>query len=289
MKSSRLWWGALLLCACLGASALEPYVHADRQAAADLSSQMARVEQRLSAAGFTVVGRHQPAGLPDRGTVVVTDKVLLESVRGAGIMAAPLHVGVFADGQVSFANPEYWLRALLRGQPEVASRLGASLRERLGNALGAGKPFGGDVPAADLPDYRYMIGMERFDTRAELREFGSFDEALKTVRDNLAAKVGRTAKVYEIVQPERRLAVFGVAMNDPSQGEGWWVGKIGAEHMAALPYEIYIVDGKVMAPYGRYRIALGWPSLGMGTFMGIVNAPGAIQSTLTQVAGGTGN
>lgn len=283
--SSRLWLGALLLCASLGASALEPYVQAERQPPADLPGQMARIEQRLSAAGFTVVGRHQPAGLPDRGTVVVTDKSLLEAVRGAGIMAAPLRVGVFADGQVSVANPEYWLRALLRGQPELAARLGSSLRERLAQALGAGKPFGGDVPAADLPEYRYMIGMERFDTRAELRDFASFDEALRTVRDNLAAKVGKTRKVYEIVLPERRVAVFGVAMDDSAQGEGWWVNKIGAEHLAALPYEVYIVDGKVFAPFGRYRIALGWPSLGMGTFMGIVNAPGIIQSTLGQVAG----
>jgi hypothetical protein len=285
MKSPRLWLGALLLCASLGALALEPYLLADKQAPSDLASQMARVEQRLTAAGFTVVGRHQPAGLPERGTVVVTDKALLDAVRGTGIIAAPLRVGVQADGQVSYANPDYWLRALLRGQAELAARLGAGLRERLGQALGAGKPFGGDVPAADLPDYRYMIGMERFDTRAELREFASFDEALKTVRDNLSAKVGRTSKVYEIVQPDRRLAVFGVAMNDAAQGEGWWVGKIGAEHMAALPYEVYIVDGKVFAPFGRYRIALGWPSLGMGTFMGIVNAPGIIQSTLGQVAG----
>ncbi|MBN8487345.1 MAG: hypothetical protein J0M20_06425 [Burkholderiales bacterium] len=285
MKLSQACLGVLLLCGSLGAAALEPYVHADRQAAADLTGQMARVEQKLTAAGFSVVGRHQPPGLPDRGTLIVTDKGLLEAVRGAGIMAAPLRVGVSADGQISYANPEYWLRALLRGQPEVAGRLGSSLRERLGQALGAGKAFGGNVPAADLPDYRYMIGMERFETRAELRDLASFDEALKTVRDNLAAKVGKTLKVYEIVLPERRVAVFGVAMNDSSQGEGWWVPRIGADHMAALPYEVYIVDGKIMSPFGRYRIALGWPALGMGTFMGIVNAPGIIQATLGQVAG----
>jgi hypothetical protein len=32
--------------------------------------------------------------------------------------------------------------------------------------------------------------------------------------------------------PDRKLAVFGVAMNDPGDGEGWWMNKIGADHIA---------------------------------------------------------
>jgi hypothetical protein len=31
---------------------------------------------------------------------------------------------------------------------------------------------------------------------------------------------------------------------------------------------------------------LAWPALGMGQFMGIMNAPEAIRTTLTRVAGG---
>ena len=40
----------------------------------------------------------------------------------------------------------------------------------------------------------------------------------------------------------------------------------------------YIVDGKVSALFARYRIALSWPALGMGQFMGIVRAPDAIHA-----------
>jgi len=57
--------------------------------------------------------------------------------------------------------------------------------------------------------------------------------------------------------------------------------------MAGLPYELFIVGNKVYALYARYRIALAWPALGMGQFMGIINAPEAIRGTLAQVAGGT--
>jgi hypothetical protein len=99
--------------------------------------------------------------------------------------------------------------------------------------------------------------------------------------------VGTTSRVYEVLMPEKKMAVFGVAMNSQSEGENWWVNKIGADHMAGLPYELFIVDNKVYATYARYRIALAWPALGMGQFMGIINAPEAIRNTLTHVAGGT--
>ena len=43
---------------------------------------------------------------------------------------------------------------------------------------------------------------------------GSFAEAVKTVRENLSKGVSKTTKVYEVVMPDRKLAVFGVAMNE---------------------------------------------------------------------------
>jgi hypothetical protein len=76
-----------------------------------------------------------------------------------------------------------------------------------------------------------------------------------------------------------------VALNDPEQGEAWWAGKIGPDHVAALPYEIYIVGSTVYALYARYRIALSWPALGMGQFMTIVRAPDAIHTTMGRLAG----
>ena len=81
-------------------------------------------------------------------------------------------------------------------------------------------------------------------------------------------------------------AVFGVALNDAKEGEGWWVKTIGTDNIAALPYEIYVVNNKVSHLFARFRIALGWPNVGMGSFMRIVEAPGIIRDTLTVVAGG---
>jgi len=271
--------------ACL---ALAPYVQGARLPAADLSAELGTVEKKLQAAGFTVIGRHMPKGVAG-ATVIVTDAGILDAigkVGGPAITAAALRVGVQADGTVSYMNPDYWYRAFVRGKFGQVQAAVQAAQARLVQALGEGKPFGGDVDADDLPSYRYMFGMERFDSdNSLLATHASFEAALASVRANLAKGAGDTAKVYEVVMPERKIAVFGVAMNSADSGEGWWVNKIdGASHVAALPYELFIVDNKVYALYARYRIALSWPELGMGQFMGIMNAPNAIQDTMIKVA-----
>jgi hypothetical protein len=288
----KLIAGVLLTLMTTVGWALPPYVSGEKQPAADVKTQLAQVERKLKAEGFAVVGSHLPRGLPQHGSLIVTDRALLDAVRSAGgvaIVGAGLRVGVKSDGTVSYMNPEYWYRAYLRAGFDAAQPAVRSAQERLAKALGAGAGFGGDVPAAELAGYRYMFGMERIDSlRNELRSFGSFEEALRTVQDSLGKNVAGTAKVYEVVMPESRLAVIGVAMNDAEQGEAWWAGKIGPDHVAALPYEIYIVDKTAYALYGRYRIALSWPALGMGQFMGIVRAPDVIHTTMGRLAGVTG-
>ncbi len=284
----RLIASLLFMLAAPAVLALAPYVRGARLPAAELPAQMAAVEQKLQAAGFTVLGRHLPKGLGGSGTLVVTDAGLLDAigkVGGSAITAAVLRVGVQADGSVSYTNPEYWQRAFVRGKYGQVQGAGKAAQSRLVQALGEGQPFGGDVEADDLASYRYMFGMERFDASSELVSHASFDEALATVRANLAKGTADTAKVYEVVMPERRIAVFGVAMNNAENGEGWWVRKIeGSAHVAALPYELFIVDNKVYALYARFRIALSWPELGMGQFMGIFSAPHVIHDTMSKVA-----
>jgi hypothetical protein len=284
----------LILCLSLvfsahASMALSPYVRGAKLPTAELSAQVVAVEQKLQAAGFTVIGRHLPKGLPQNATVVVTDPGILDAIRaigGSAVIASGIRVGVQSDGSVSYMNPDYWYRAYLRGKFGSAQAAVKAAQARLVQALGEGKPFGGDVDADDLPSYRYMFGMERFDSgNSELASHASFEEALATVQANLAKSLGDTSKVYEVVMPDRKVAVFGVAMNSADSGEAWWVNKIqGADHVAALPYEIFIVDNKVYALYARYRIALAWPDLGMGQFMGIINAPDAIRNTMSRLA-----
>jgi hypothetical protein len=289
MKKLVLW--CILLFSSQLCHALAPYTQGNKLPPADLPAQLAQLEKMLQAEGFTVIGRHTPKGLPQHASVVVTDPAMLEALRaigGSAIIASGIRVGVQSDGSVSYMNPDYWYRAYLRGQFKAAQAAVKSVQARLAKALGEGQGFGGDVAEGDLANYRYMFGMERFDSaNSELKGYASFEEALKVVQENLSKGVANTHRDYEVVMPEQKIAVFGVAMNDPGNGEGLWVNKIGADNIAGLPYELFIVGNKVYATYARYRIALAWPALGMGQFMGIISTPEAIRNTLVRVAGGT--
>jgi len=280
--------GLLLATHALLASALQPYLATDKLAAGETKAVMAAAEAKLTGAGFKVVGQHLPPAIASHGVLVVTDEALTQALLGIGgtaVIGIPIRVGVKNDGTVSAVNLEYWLRAYLRKDYAKAENAVKATMAKLEKALGAGKPFGGEVETSDLPTYRYLAGMERFGDKAELKSFVSFDEAIAAVRDGLAKGVAKTAKVYELVYPEQKLAVFGVAMNDADNGEGWWVKKIGVDHIAALPWEIYVTEGKVQALYARYRTALAWPSLGMFQFMGISSHPDSTLEMLRQVVG----
>ena len=270
--------------------ALSPYYYGDKVQAGDIPAVLSQVEAKLTKAGFQVIGKHTPPGLPGYGVVVVTDQGLLAVVRklgGANIVGAPIRIGVKADGTVSYMNLDYWLRAYFRKQYPQTERAVKATQAKLAKALGAGRGFGGSVDKKDLADYQYMFGMEGFDSdKNVVMEHLTFEDAVKTIQDNLARGLGKTSKVYEIIMPDKKLAVFGVAMNDPKEGEGWWVKSVGADNIAALPYEIYVVNNNAGHLFARFRIALGWPNVGMGTFMRIVEAPGVIRDTLTVVAGG---
>ena len=92
---------------------------------------MGRVEQKLRDDGFAVVGRHLPPGLPQHGSVIVTDPALNQAARKAGgtaVLATALRIGVKSDGSVSHMNPR------LLGPRLSARRL---RRRRAGVALGA--------------------------------------------------------------------------------------------------------------------------------------------------------
>lgn len=248
------------------------------------------VEARLKSAGFKVVGKYFPQNLSGYGVVIATDDAMLGevgSVGGHAVLGAAIRVGVKANGSVAYTNPDYWYRAYFRKSFDKKEPAVKALQARLENALGAGKGLGGDEAAGKLGDYRYMVGMERLDSpKNKLAEYGSFAEAVKTVRDNLAKGAGKATKVYEVVMPDRKLAVFGVAMNDGAHSDGEWIKKIDMqENIAGLPYEIYVVDGLVGSPHGRFRIALAFPDVGMGQFMRISSLPNAIMETMGTVAG----
>ena len=270
--------------------AISPYIQADAVAGGTVQAVATAVEAKLKSGGFKVIGRYFPKTLAGYGVVIATDDAMLSevgSVGGNAVLGAAIRVGVKANGSVTYTNPDYWYRAYFRNAFDKKEGAVKALQERLKDALGAGKGQGGDESASSLSNYRYMIGMERLDSwKNKLAQYGSFAEALKTVRDNLSKGSGNTTKIYEVVMADRKLAVFGVAMNDGEDGDGEWIKKIDMQdNIAGLPYEVYVIDTLVGSPHGRFRIALAFPDVGMGQFMRISSLPNTIMSTMGTVAG----
>lgn len=283
-----------LMALSASAWAISPYIQGNKVAAGSAQAAASAVEAKLQRAGFRVVGKYFPKGLPDHGVVIATDEAALRAIGQAGgpaILGAGIRVGVKSDGSVSYAKSEYWHRAYLRKAYAKSEGTVGALQSRLAGALGAGAGQGGDVPAESLANYRYMVGMERLESYKSLRkEYGSFEAALQAVRENLAAGAGGASKAYEVVLPDRELAVFGVAMSGPAVNDGEWIRSIGTQDsVAGLPYEIYVVGGKVSAPHARFRIALAFPGVTMGQFMGISALPTSIMSVMDEVAGADKN
>ncbi|HSA78388.1 MAG TPA: hypothetical protein VLG72_05970, partial [Nitrospirota bacterium] len=115
----------------------------------------------------------------------------------------------------------------------------------------------------------------------------SQDKALDVVEAALAAKKGGSSKVYRGDVPGKKESVIGVAIADGNGADAAIMKVIDLgelKHTPHLPYEIVVANGTVYMLHGKFRIALDFPDLTMGTFMKISGAPSAIEEKLKVVA-----
>jgi hypothetical protein len=206
---------------------------------------------------------------------------------GFGAYGAVVRVSLTSTGpelQVAATNPRYFAAAyrMKDGLEDAAS----ALEQAIGKTAEFGSQEG--MTAAKLRKYHYMMMMPYFDEPVKLATFPSHDEALAAVETGLAAKRGGTSKVYRVDVPGRKESVIGVAIGE-GEGEDGAIMKIidigELKQIPHLPYELVVFDGAVYMLHGKFRIALDFPDLTMGTFMKISGAPSAIEEKLRGVTG----
>ncbi|NOY50134.1 MAG: hypothetical protein GXO88_06205 [Chlorobi bacterium] len=239
--------------------------------------------------GLEILGEYAPARSSDLYVICFTNdelKNLSLQFKDRGALASILKVGlVKKDGitTISIINPEYMFMAYwgeqLKGQEEQLKRLSNKLVAMF-SSFGTAEAFGGEIEKDKLPGYHYMMMMPYFTDPDELNEFGSFEEGLATIRENLDAGKGNTVKVFEQIFEGKEIAVFGVGLLDGETGEPHFLPIIGADHVANMPYEIILQGKEATALPGKYRLALYWPGLTMATFMKINSTPGEIEDVL---------
>lgn len=252
-----------------------------------------KVISALETSGFTILGKYNPAGSTSLKVVAFTNNKLKNTVikvKDRGALAAVIKVGMqLVDGKVviSYNNPEYLLRAYLMDDYKTYESVFVAFSNDVKNALSSlgneFSPFGGTVKAKELKKYHYKIMMPYFTDPVELAEFDSFQQGVNIIETNLKAKKGDTKLVYSLVFKGEKVAVYGIGLQNSEEGESYFLPKIGEAHVAALPYEIILQDNVATMLHGKYRIALHWPDLTMGTFMKIMSTPGDIEDALEAV------
>ncbi len=257
---------------------------------ANMNEVIETVKNALQDGGFNIIGTYNPKESDDLAVICYTrsdlEKIALDfSDRGA--LAATLKIGLKKDNgviKISMLNPiylfyAYFVEGISKHESELQkiSDEAINAMKKLGSDM---KPFGGALSKNKLQKYHYKIMMPYFNNAEKLNEFSSFEEGVKVIKNNLATNKGNTQKVYELIYPDKQVAVFGVALFNKEDGEAKFLPIIGEDQLAAMPYEL-ILQGKTASILpGRYRIALHWPELTMGTFMKIMSTPGYIKKTM---------
>ncbi len=273
----------------IGQEDISPYIKVGER-----NESIQQVSQKVVAAlkenTFMVLGTYNPSHKSSLKVITFTNSKLKNTVikvSDRGALAAVFKVGlVQKNGKVtvSYTNPDYILRAYLRDNyntyKSTFQQFSADLKKTLAGIGNDFTPFGGTVKADKLKKYHYKIMMPYFSDPITLKEFSSFEEGLKVIQHNLKVNKGKTKLVYKLLYTQQKIAVFGVALQSKEDGESYFLPKIGESHVAALPYEIILQGKKATMLHGKYRIALHWPELSMGTFMRIMSTPGDIEDTL---------
>jgi hypothetical protein len=249
------------------------------------------LRKSLHERGFQVVGSYEP--YPNATIVAVTSdelKTIASRTEFGGYGAAQRVAITEVNGmiQVAYTNPCY-IAAAYRMQDSLTG-----VKAKLVAALGKRREYGSSegVPEKDLRKYRYMLGMERFDSTDKhlLTRYKTHQEALNAVEEGLATGRGGVSKVYRIDIPGKEESVFGVAIREGEGADKYIMDRIDSADVRStphLPYEILVSGNKAYHLFARFRIAMNFPDLsiaGHNSFMAIMSAPGAIQKSLATAA-----
>jgi len=256
------------------------------------------VRNNLEENGFTVLGEYAPAGDWNRWLFAITTDEILEAAGAAGDLggfAAVLRVGITQENErvlVTYTTPEYWWNACLRGDYQMYRSRLLPVNRRLSGAIREsgspdGESFGSrkGIEADDLHTYRYMVSMPRFHNTVLLNTFSSHQLAIEQIEANLSKGVENIKKVYSVNVPGKKQVLYGLALHG-DKGESKFLPIIDISnpmHTAFLPYEILVSGTDVHMLHGRFRIALSFPDLTMGTFTKIMSTPGDIEDQLKAV------
>lgn len=276
---------------------LKPYI-IGFETSESVSATQEKVVTQLEQNGIKVVGKYQPANDKNRAVIVFSSSELEAAIKKIGGLtgfAATLRVGITNENGktvVSYTNPIYWGNAYFGADFDKVSINYSALNEHLEKAMKSsgefsGKSFGSKqgLLTKDIRKYHYMIAMPYFQDVVELGQFESNAKAIAKIDANIKKGIPNVKLVSKITIPGKDLTLYNFALSG-EKGESKFLPIIDIsqpKHTAFLPYEVLVSGNRVLMLHGRYRIAISFPDLTMGTFTKIMSTPGDIEDLLKQV------
>ncbi len=229
------------------------------------------VAKALEAAGFTIVAKYSPV---KKGTTIVftNDAMKAEAAKSGRAFAAVSRVFVDdKEKKISFTNPVYFGKAFM--QKEYNHEVFGGALEKIKGAFAGLSDSPDKLAFDDLAGYHFMMGMPYYEEPDMLGEAGASTEA--TLAKAKKFKKGKNV-VFELKLSETS-TLIGYELDKRTKK---FVEKIGRQNAAILPWCVSIENGQAKALNAKYYIAISYPLLDMGGFMGIATVPGAITKEL---------
>jgi len=276
---------------------LKPYI-LGFETTETIAATQKKVGTALDQNGVRVVGQYKPAADENRAVLIISSPELQGAVKQIGGLtgfASTLRVGITRENGktlVTYTNPLYWGNAYFRADFDKVAPAYTALNEHIEKALKSagtflGTPFGSadGISAKELRKYHYLVGMPYFTDVVELGAFESHAAALAKVEASLKHGVPGVSLYSKVAIPGENIVLFNLALTG-DKGESKFLPVIDIatpKHTAFLPYEVLVLDKRVLFLPGRYRIALSFPDLTMGTFTKIISTPGDIETSFKQL------
>jgi len=256
---------------------------------ANISSVTEEVKNNLKSANFSIIGEYSPLRDDSIYIIAFTSEELYpltDSLEGMNILASVFKIGLTFNNkktEILVTNPSYLAHAFL-GQhiTEQHKQLFKSIENKILTSFNCSSPIycGGEMEVLKLATYSYKPNMPSISTPKLLKEFTSYSTAVQVIKSNLDARKGKNMKIFELINTNKQIAVFGVGITNDLKGENRYLSTLGKDKAASLPYEIVVIANKAFMIDRAYRFALFYPSIPQTSFSQIMSISRGIDEML---------
>lgn len=222
---------------------------------------------KLKSAGFEIVAI-DTVSKKKFASIVFTNDYLksLADKPDRGFLAGALRVLIDTETNTTrISNPRYFVKAFLQQDYKLGDE--QPLLDDVHKAFSQLTPSKDKWEFTGLADYQFMIGRPYYQDQIIAGEGNTTDliaklDSAKSKKIVFKMKVGEGRTLYGVKLHKRTMK---------------FVDKIGAVNAGILPWMILVEDNQAKALRADYLIAISYPLLDLGGFMGIMTVPGAVE------------